>query len=77
MRHPGSAAPLPSGQDKFQSAIGYRVGDGRPVDKGQPLRGRLGGHGRGERRVAREGARGAARQLGEDQRPGRIPVGPG
>jgi hypothetical protein len=77
MMRPRSAAPLPPGQDKLQGAIGDGPGGGGAVDEGQHLRRRLRGHGRRERGVAGEGVRLAPGQLGEDQRPGRIPVGPG
>ena len=77
VRRPGPAAPLPSGEDEFQRSVGHRAGLIRPVSKGQRLGGGLSGHGRGQGGVAGGRIGLPAGQLGQDQRPGRVAIGPG
>ena len=76
MGRPGPAAPLPPWENEFQRAVGYRVRSRGAIHERECLGGGLSCHRDGEWRVAGERNRLAAGQLSQDERPGRIPVGP-
>ena len=78
MRRPCSPAPLPRRENQFQRAIAHGAGNGSSVDECERLEGGLSSDGRGQRGVAGDRDRlPAAGELGENERPCGITVGPG
>jgi hypothetical protein len=76
MGRPRPAAPLPRGENELQRSVGHSAWNRRPVDEGERLEGSLRCNRSRERRVTGERYWLPAGELGEDERPCRIAVGP-